>query len=89
MPRASISMRELQKMSAGAIQALEGPITIRSGSAEVGVLYPISRAPQRDRGTVKHDLSEVIRLLEEADAKTPPEELERYARFLEEREREA
>jgi hypothetical protein len=78
MPRSSISMRELQKMSAGAIQALDGPVTIRSGSAEVGILYPISQARQEKLDTF-------MRLAEQADARTTPEERERYDRFLVER----
>jgi hypothetical protein len=78
MPRSTITMRELQKITAGAIQALERPVTIKSGTAAIGVLYPIAKAPQ-------HLLDELVRLAKEADAKTSPEERERYDRFLAER----
>jgi hypothetical protein len=40
MGRQSVTMRELQKMSAGAIQALPHPVPITSGSAVVGLLVP-------------------------------------------------
>jgi hypothetical protein len=75
MSRSAITMRELQKMTAGAIQALERPVTIKSGTASVGVLYPIRKAP-------RHLVEQAMRLIDEADAKTSPEEKARYARFL-------
>ncbi|AWB22143.1 hypothetical protein DA075_15425 [Methylobacterium currus] len=37
-------MRELQKMSAGAIQALPHAMPIKNGAATVGILLPIHRA---------------------------------------------
>jgi hypothetical protein len=43
MQKDSISIRELQKMNAGAIQALERPILVKSGSTVVGQLKPIRR----------------------------------------------
>ncbi|WP_056796849.1 hypothetical protein [Bosea sp. Root381] len=36
-------MRELQKLSAGAIQALPHPVPIKSGSATIGLLVPVRR----------------------------------------------
>ncbi len=41
MQKDSISIRELQKMNAGAIQALKWPTRITSGSVTVGVLSPV------------------------------------------------
>lgn len=43
MSRQSVTMRELQKMSAGAIQALAHPVPIKSGSATVGLLVPVRK----------------------------------------------
>jgi uncharacterized protein YaaW (UPF0174 family) len=40
----SISMRDLQKMSARAIQALPHAVPIKNGSSTVGVLLPIHSA---------------------------------------------
>jgi hypothetical protein len=75
MPRSAITMRELQKMSAGAIQALKRPTPIKSGTTTVGILYPISKTPQ-------HLLDEFERRALEAEANTSPEERARYDRFL-------
>jgi hypothetical protein len=43
MQRRSVTMRELQKMSAGAIQALPHPVPIKSGSMVVGLLVPTKK----------------------------------------------
>ncbi|KRE17433.1 hypothetical protein ASE63_13350 [Bosea sp. Root381] len=43
MSRQSVTMRELQKLSAGAIQALPHPVPIKSGSATIGLLVPVRR----------------------------------------------
>jgi hypothetical protein len=43
MQKDSISIRELQKMNAGAIQALERPILVKSGTTVVGQLKPLRR----------------------------------------------
>jgi hypothetical protein len=43
MLKDSISIRELQKMNAGAIQALERPVLVKSGSVVVGQLKPMRR----------------------------------------------
>ncbi|MDW6025565.1 hypothetical protein SAZ10_27760 [Mesorhizobium sp. BAC0120] len=63
----AISMRELQKISAGAIQALPHPVPIKNGTATVGVLVP-AHSVSRDY------LRKVFALLEEAEAKRTPEE---------------
>jgi hypothetical protein len=39
--RSAISMRELQRMSAGAIKILPHAMPIKSGTATVGILLPI------------------------------------------------
>jgi hypothetical protein len=43
MQRTSISIRELQKLTGGAIQALERPMLIKSGTTIVGQIAPIRR----------------------------------------------
>ena len=75
MTRSAITMRELQKMTAGAILALEHPVPIKSGTATIAMLYPITKAP-------KHLIDEAMRRIDEADAKTTPEEKARYAAYL-------
>lgn len=42
----SISMRDLQKISAKTIQSLPHPVPIKSGTATVGVLMPLQRSNQ-------------------------------------------
>jgi hypothetical protein len=42
--RRHITMRDLQKISAGAIQALPHPLPIKSGSATIGLLVPMREA---------------------------------------------
>jgi hypothetical protein len=42
-----VTMRELQKMSAGAIEALPHPVPIKSGDRTVGILSPM-RKPDPD-----------------------------------------
>lgn len=46
MTARSISMRELQKISAGAIQALPHAVPIKNGTATVGVLVPAHSVSQ-------------------------------------------
>lgn len=77
MQRSTITMRELQKMTAGAIQALERPVTIKSGTAAVGMLCPISRTPQ-------HLIDQFVQAAEEAQAMATPEERARIDKFLKE-----
>lgn len=42
----TISMRDLQKLSARAIQSSDSPLIVRSGSETVGIIYPIAIAPR-------------------------------------------
>jgi hypothetical protein len=51
----AISIRDLQKMSAGAIQALEGPTPVKSGTAVVAILSPV-RPTSPDRAAAWRDL---------------------------------
>ncbi len=44
--KSAISARERQTMSAGAIQALPHPVSIKNGTTTVGVLLPIHSVPQ-------------------------------------------
>jgi hypothetical protein len=41
----AITMRELQKMSAGAIRALPHAVPVKSGATTVALLVPIQKAP--------------------------------------------
>ena len=41
---AAITMRELQKMSAGSIQALPHAVPVKNGTATVALLIPIQKA---------------------------------------------
>ena len=63
----AISMRDLQKLSAGAIQALPHAVPIKNGTATVGVLLPIHSAS-------KDYLSEVLARIDAAAARQTPEE---------------
>jgi hypothetical protein len=79
MSRQSVTMRELQKMSAGAIQALPHPVPIKSGSATVGLLVPVKRP----------DTARIAAALKRADAyhaTLSPETKLRLERFLGERD---
>ncbi|SFC89692.1 hypothetical protein SAMN05428997_11383 [Bosea sp. CRIB-10] len=79
MSRQSVTMRELQKMSAGAIQALPHPVPIKSGSATVGLLVPVKRP----------DTARISAALKRADAyhaTLSPETKLRLERFLGERD---
>ena len=75
MGRHSVTMRELQKMSAGAIQALPHPVPITSGSAVIGLLVP----------TRKTDAKALEAVYQEARAEyegLSPEMQARIDRFL-------
>ncbi len=48
-----ISIRDLQKMSAGAIQALRRPVKIKSGTVTVGELRPIRTFEPKPRELVE------------------------------------
>ena len=74
----SISMRDLQKLSAGAIQALPHAVPIKNGKATVGVLLPVQSAS-------KEYLLKVLADIEAAAAKYTPEENAAIDRLLAER----
>lgn len=66
-----ISIRELQKMSAGAIQALRRPLTIKSGTVTVGELRPIRRVERIPLSVIeasRRRMDELDALLTEEDA---------------------
>ncbi|SEO95367.1 hypothetical protein SAMN04487843_105170 [Methylobacterium sp. ap11] len=76
--KSAISMRELQKMSAGAIQALPHPVPIKNGTATVGVLLPIhSVSPETMR--------KVLADIDAAATRRTPEENAAIDRLLAER----
>ncbi|WP_288588733.1 hypothetical protein [uncultured Methylobacterium sp.] len=76
--KSAISMRELQKMSAGAIQALPHALPIKNGTATVGILLPIHQASPEYMRKVIADIR--------ADAeKYTPEENAAIDRLLAER----
>lgn len=79
MSRQSVTMRELQKMSAGAIQALPHPVPIKSGSATVGLLVPVKRPD-----TVR--ISAALKRADAYHATLSPETKLRLERFLGERD---
>lgn len=62
----AITMRELQKMSAGSLRALPGTVPIKSGSETVALLTPF-RKPDPER------LAAVLRRIEEHQAELSPE----------------
>jgi hypothetical protein len=62
----AVSMRELQKMSAGAIEALPHPVPIRSGDWTAGMLSP---GPRRISREEMEEISEAIRKARDARSK--------------------
>ncbi len=63
----AISMRDLQKLSAGAIQALPHAVPIKNGTATVAVLLPVHSAG-------KDYLRRVLARIDEAATAHTPEE---------------
>jgi hypothetical protein len=74
----AISMRDLQKLSAGAIQALPHAVPIKNGTATVGVLLPVHSAS-------KEYLRKVLADIDTAAAQRSPEENKAIDRLLAER----
>jgi hypothetical protein len=70
-----ISIRELQKMSAGTIQSLRRPVLIRSGTATVGELRPIRRVER----IPLHVIEASERRMAELDALLTKDDLARMA----------
>ncbi|TCR60654.1 hypothetical protein [Bosea sp. BK604] len=79
MGRHSVTMRELQKMSAGAIQALPHPVPIKSGTATVGLLVPVKKP---DTETI----SAALKRSDDYHAALSPDMKLRLERFLGERD---
>lgn len=71
----AISMRELQKMSAGAIEALSHPVPIKSGERTVGILSP---GPRRISREEMAEISEAIRKARDARSKEVDARLAAY-----------
>ena len=78
MGKHGVTMRELQKMSAATIKALPHAMPIKSGDETVGVLMPL-KEPDPVR------MAEVLKRIDENNAKLPPEIRERIERLLGER----
>ena len=79
--KTAITMRELQKMSAGSIQALPHPVPIKNGVATVALLVPIQKAP-------KAFVDRVLAAIDAEAAKRTPEQTAAVERLLGERESE-
>lgn len=75
-PVESISMRELQKISAQTIEALPRPVPIKSGGRTVGILTP---APKR---IPPEGMKEIMAAIEKARATRSPEFEARLAEYL-------
>jgi hypothetical protein len=65
--KTAITMRELQKMSAGTIQALPHAVPVKNGPATVAILVPIQKAS-------KQLVDEVLARIDAAAAKRSPEQ---------------
>ncbi|GJD60322.1 hypothetical protein CS379_29845 [Methylobacterium frigidaeris] len=76
--RSAISMRELQRMSAGAIQILPHAMPIKNGTATVGILLPI-------RIVSPEYMRKVLADSDAAAARRTPEENAAIDRLLAER----
>lgn len=74
----AISMRDLQRLSAGAIQALPHAVPIKNGTATVGVLLPVHTLSREYLSTVLADI-------EAAAERRSPEQEAAIDRLLAER----
>ncbi len=79
MQRRSVTMRELQKMSAAAIQALPHPVPITSGSAMIGLLVPTKKTDSEALARIEQEARDEFESLS-------PAMQARIERFLDERE---
>jgi hypothetical protein len=79
--KTAITMRELQKMSAGSIQALPHAVPIKNGSATVALLVPIQKAP-------KDFVDRVLAKIDAEAAKRSPEQTAALEVLLGERDAE-
>lgn len=73
----AITMRELQKISAGTIAALQHAVPVKSGAETVAVLVPLRRASPEA-------VASVLREVDEAAARRTPEQARRLAEAVEE-----
>ncbi len=71
----AISIRDLQKMSAGMIQALAGPTPIKSGTAIVAMLTPV-RVKTPSALQLLETEAEILRWQEQRKLWTAEEEVE-------------
>lgn len=71
----AITMRDLQKMSAGTISALPHAVPVKSGTATVAVLIPIQKASPEL-------VSRVLAQIDAATAERSPEEMARLAALV-------
>lgn len=71
----AITMRELQKMSAGRIQDLPHAVPIKNGAATVALLVPIHAVP-------RESVAALLDRIDAAAAKRSPEETARIANLL-------
>jgi len=77
--KTAITMRELQKMSAGAIQALPHAMPVKNGTATVALLVPIRKASPEL-------VDKVLSRIDEAAARRSPEQTAAIEAMLGERE---
>ncbi len=75
MVRHSVTMRELQKMSAGLIEALPHPVPITNGKAVIGLLSPV-------RKTDSEVIAKVVADAQAEFEQLSPEMQARIERFL-------
>lgn len=79
MGKTAITMRELQKMSAGAIKALPHALPVKSGDETVAILTPL-RKPDPEK------MAEALRRIDEHNALLSPEVRLELERLIGERE---
>jgi hypothetical protein len=72
---AAITMRELQKMSARAIQALPHAVPVKNGRTTVALLVPVQKAP-------RELVDRVLARIDAAAQARSPEETARLERLL-------
>lgn len=78
----AISMRELNELSAGAIQALPHAVPIKDGTVTVGVLMPV---PGVAKAELREDMRELLARIDAAAAAYTPEENAAIEALLRER----
>lgn len=71
----AITMRELQKMSAGRIQELPHAVPVKNGAATVALLVPIHAVP-------REAVADLFSRIDAAASRRSPEETARIAALL-------